>query len=1249
VSDIFEMGIGISFPEGEYTEEQFKDISEAVMQLQGRLSSLGASVSPAVDSLVYSAEGVSSSMAASLDAISAEGFAASFGQKLMGSMADAIAGTDVLQDHFMDLDAALSSLPDSSDALAEALQSIGTSIEGIPGSLDDLSMAGESLEIAMLEVGQAITEVGDAADYATDRLGPFDRAIRMISAEMAELKEHSPGITKAFEGFGGAPAMGDLASTMRDLEHNSHTMAVGLGMAGERAQYMRTEMLQLGATTQFSIGEITRLSQQLHRTGRGLDEFGVGAQQNMIALNDIFQVSGEDISRTERTVASFGGSLTDTLDDAAKFQKQFQVPGLFQSLPQVVDHAQQSVVQFGTAVVGSGQKVMGNVTKTAGVFAKGFGKTMAEAINDAQSAFDRFATVAKTSRRVFLGLESDFDPLQKAFMEVGVPLWQSSKIIEGATSDSETAVLGFVDATRSKLKQLEGSPMGERFLEQLRDELPPAVFEAVTSVERYRQLQEAATESQRRQQLASAAGTEAFEDLSNEMLNTTQELQKMWFNVKQLIGATLVQTGVMDGLKSAFGAAKDVFAAFASNVESFIRSEGFQAWAERIKPVVKVVGAGILTIGTAFGSLAGAVGSLMAGRKGLKMFGDALDGLTYKTGRMASAVKAKGPLGSGLKFMSSILTKASGAWHGLGGVISGVFTKIGPKLLKGIPVIGTVISAVDAVVTAFKDMGDVISDPTATGMEKFSAILRGTLKGVVTFFDNILLGIPGFIAGIFFPDMEKTFDEGFAGLLQSVSDFDLLDALSSAWDSTVSWLGSSLNSLGDWLLNDFGKMVGGLGKSVGGIIGGLVRSVLDLGWYALKQGLTLWPRMIMGLFDWIFSEGVSEGAESGFDKAKPGILEGAGKILAGLASGLVDWWIGLADGMLQPFNLSMGKVWYGLKAGGLEFIEAIVGKFTWFTTMAVEMGKAMMGSWEAAWGGIKLAAWTVIDSMIGGLIGSNGFITILISGVKKAFGLLASLPGDIGNTFAGFAKSAEDTEAKLATLRKETAAQIETEKQHVAEQTDLAGKLAAAREKAAAAEITATGGITDARKKAQSQYDSAESNLQNQLDFNKAVKDHKVGLEKVLSVREEGDRDAAAYKQLNSQAAAQAQDTYRDYIAETISSLSEGVSKGALTAEQAIQRLADAKVKGVKDAIAGAQRAQDEATGTTAGDVSKSALGDPGQFGVTPQMLKGLMVALNKGALERGKAVTVTLRGSDAITKEMAKKSAMSRLKNGNP
>lgn len=1192
------MGIGISFPEGEYTEEQFKDISEAVFQFKRSIEDLGGSADPALQSLIFATEAVGNSISDTLGAAGATGHAATFGRNLMAAFAESSAGTDQLSD-------AITSL-------------------------------GEEMEMTEAEMIRAQKAVDG-----------FDRSIDILSEDIETLNEQMPRLHRNLADFAGAPVQSDLASTLRDLEHASYTMAVGLGMGADRAQYMRTEMLQLGATTQFSIGEITRLSQELQQTGRGLDEFGVSAQQNMIALNDIFGVSGQEIARADKTMASFGGSLEDTLDQTTEFQAQFQVPGMFQALPQVIDHAQTSVVSFGKAVVGSGQAVMGNVTKQAGVFAKSYGKTIADAIGDATAAFDTFASAAKTNRRVFLGLESDFSPLQTAFMEIGVPLWESSRLIENAMSDSETAIFDFVSSTRKQLAAMEGSPMGDRFLEQLRDELPPAVMEAIESTERYSQMQQAVAEAQRRSSLESYAGKQAFEDLSNEMLNTTQELQKMWFNVKQLVGATLVQTGVMDALKSAFRGAKDVVGAFAGQLEGFIRSEGFQAWAERLKPVLGAVGTGVILLGTAFGSLAGAVTTMMAGRKGFKLFSEALEGLSYKTSKMAGLVKARGPLGSALRGLGKVVGPVAKGFSGLTGIVGGFARIIGPKLLKGIPVIGTVISAVDAVVTAFKDMGEVLSDPSSTGMEKFTAILRGTFKGVATFINNILLGIPGFIAGVFFPNMEKSFDEGFAGIFTSISNFSLTDALSGAWDSTVAWLRGAFNSLGDWMLNDFGKAVGGLGKSIGGILGGLLKTGLEFGWWLLKKQITLMPMLVMDAIDWLFSESVPEGAKKGFEKAQPGIMEGAGKILAGLASGLIDWWIGLADGMLQPFNQSMGKVWYGLKAGGLEFVEAVVGKFNWFITMASQGGNILTASWKNAWAGIKIAGLKMVDLLTGAFIGENGLITAVLGGFKEIFGLFASLP-KVGGFFTDLAQKAGNLEAGLVQIRENASAGLADAQEEIAKQADIHLQLARARQQADKAEAESITEIAKARAKAQAQYDKAEKNLESQLQFNEATKDFKIGLEKVIATREEGDKDAAAYHRLNSQAAEQAQSAYRDYISETISSLSAGVAKGAISVEEAIQRLADAKVKGVKDAIAGAQRAQDEATGKTAGDVAAGATLDMSKYAVTPQMLKGLMVALNKGALNRGQAVTVTLRGDGAVTREMARQTKIQRLKNGN-
>jgi hypothetical protein len=1126
----------------------------------------------------------------------------------------------------------------------EALEAAGVdaTFQQMARAASDLnnSMVFDSMEEALRGVPPAAEEATESLDNAARTLERFkghgvDKLLGLIKGRLWQIGEAAQEGQKWMEDFTGELAGGN--GSMVEFEDFAHKIAVGLGGAGERAQYLRSEIIQLGGATQFGVGEITRLAHGLHMAGAGLDEFGTKTQGNMIALAEVFNVAGEDIARTGKTMEIFGGSLGELLDETTAFQDGFGIPGAFQALPQVIDGAMEAFTEFGGSVTGGGKQIISDVMHMSGVYAKAFGKTMADAVSEAQQTYSRFANVTKTNRRVFLGLADDFDPLQKAFMEVGLGVHQSAKLAKDAQGD----VVGFVDTVRGKIAGM--NPWRKsRFLEQMRDELHPSVMNAIEDVDAFNKMLDAQADAAARTALNNIAGQRSFDELSTEMLNTTKELRTMWFNTKALIKATLVQTGVTDALKSAFRGAKDVLADFGAGLEEVVRSDEFQVWAERMKPILAGVGKAVLLVGGAFGSFAGAVGTLMAGRAGLKMFSKVSGSLTKNVGRLAEATGSRG-LGAAAKGMTGI---------------GKAFAFIGAKGAKIVPGLGQAIAAFSGVKTAVNDMGEVMGDPNATGMEKFEALTRGTIKGVGGAIDGMLLGLPSFILDKFFPDLERSFDQGFESLFGGVREFSLTEAISESWDSATTWLGNKIRNLDKFFhenLPDMRESMSSFGRNLGSALGGMI----ELGLTGVKAIVIDFPAWIGGQIMSAFSSGTKKAAK-GVEEGSSDIGGAFMGIFGSLQAMILDFGKGLVDGLVAPFHTSFDEMAVFAKmslnnvaVGALDMTASIIGGIFKFTSLFQSGMKVFTDSGDRGWAVFKLAGLEAFGAIIDTFLGSGGFVSKILEGFEKlafAFGM-----DDMMMSINEARKGMEGFSSSMTADAKVLSDQI-------ADEADLTKVWADAKTKANMAAAEGTKGILAQKKELEGYNNTLEDSLgglkkeretreTNATEARIWAKDRKKGLDAVFAAMEQR-ADFGGEGGLNSQGQAQARKSIRNTMDSAIAEISKGVRDGSLTTVQATKALAEAQRKGIDQAISGAKQAAEAATGKpgrTAGGAAAAAR-DTGRRGggLSSAQLTSLQRGLMKANGGGQQKVQVWLRGAGPLNKAIAKESAVKNFNQGN-
>ena len=861
------------------------------------------------------------------------------------------------------VDASLVTLRSSTKAAAEdALPSLQTAFRSATGAAHEMHMVltGRSLDDDILRV--------------TNLWGVFTGLVKNTVGWLGDAAAQIESLS----------FLGDLADPVLDFEDSTQKMAMGLGRTSEAAAQARQDIMGLVGSTQFAIGEFIQLDQGLSQVGKTVGDFSEETGSRMVELNQIFGVAGEDIGRMTVLTEQFGGSLGQTLDDATMFQKSFGLPGIFKELPGIVDFARESLIKYGAEVTGGSRSIMRNTQQMAGVYAKAFGKTISQAVSSAQETLGRFMGASRNFRRVFLGLESDFDPLTQAFQEANIPLMDTQKLLQSAQTD----VVGFATQTRKIIGGLDPWKRS-RFVEQLRDELPADMLALITDTEAYNAAVRNQSEAARRQAMLSAEGSAKFKDLSAGMLDTTKEMKAMWLNMKQLIKVTLVETGLVDVMRKVFERARDRLVDFNEGMQAFVQSDRFQGWVKTVQPFLISLGEKILVAGTAINEFGAKIGGVLGSLFGVGGFIGSVRAVEGVTGRTVPV----------LSRMADALAKVGGFFKMVAGRAFGAFKKFFP-----------VFNIVSSLKTAIVDMGEVLGDPNATGVEKFAAFMRGTFKGVGTFVNNLLLGIPGMVIKSFFPDLERQFDVGFANLFNRVSTFDLTAAMGKAWTNLTDWLAIKITNLDVWLakkLPDFSKAAQGLGRAIGGAIGGITAFLGPLlvdaaEFLAMKlfnpvywaTSIGQWARDVFGPS----SEGtkkIKDEASSGIGGAMLGVLTSVTQVVVDGLQGVIDGFLGAWGTSLEEVVLksklswaiiynSTAEVLTGLSTGFKNFVDMAIG-FTGDIVIGFLAGLAKIP------GGAK-KIWTRLGNMLSSVTNTLIIepINKLVTGAQQAFGTLLS-------------------------------------------------------------------------------------------------------------------------------------------------------------------------------------------------------------------------------------------------------------------
>lgn len=1139
-------------------------------------------------------------------------------------------------------------------------------------------------ELPMLP-GAIGPEAPKSIDKMATAIGDLAKETKPAVKELAkldeEVREKPKDAKKAVAGFGDfAKAIGHVANVVSDfankmrqgfaftkdaelLEVATIRMAVGLGEGWKRADQLRDSIVDLGTATGQNVHEITKMDAALVNAGMTFTNFSTDTQKAIISLGHNYGLTGEQIATTATTLDTFGQDLGNVLGDAVRFQKGFKLPGVFEQLPGIVNFARDSFLSFSDKIVGSGADIVKTAMHTSGVFAKAFGTTMADATKRAEQAMSRFAESAQQDQDVFLGLGTEFSGLTMSLMQAGVPIQRAMDLTKEGFTDTVEAAKHY----REVLDKMPNRFMKDRFMRQLQKELPRDVFALVKDTKLLQKTLADRGKAADIEKTWNQAGVGVFNDMTTTLQSATAELREMFNNVVEVGKAIGGQIGKMLGLDEMFKGATDTFKDFNKSILAFVKSERFTKWMETIKPYVVSIGKVLLPIGTLIGGIGGAIGSLWSGTKVVTK------GFTLAEKPIAFLAKMFPRLGKGVNFLLTPLK---------------VLGKFAGKLVSKAFGIGLLIDGFNAFKTAILDMGEVLGDPNATGMEKFEAIARGLIKGVGKFIDGALLGIPSWLLSKFFPDMEKSFDRGIAGIFDTLGEW-FGDGPGGIFDTVGGWV----SRLGDYLAShipDLAAFTKSFGKALGQVLAfmaktsvkGLKFIFIDLPIKIMKAEVGLIVSAVKSLF--------SKSADAGADAVKESFtLDKFLKTLGTRLSPITDFMVGLGEGIAGSFGTSLKAVglrfkilWetvkYGAESAGDWIYDAFANNWDrmqngmskfggllkkFFTVSIPSTAEQAMvlviGSWNSGFAAMKVVAYEMIAGVakafsdlattaIDKLKSVADALPDMTPGIKDLRAKLDSAKATVGGLASSFTDMTTQAKADLANSLVGTAQKIKAIEDKATAEKAAIDEVTNAVSKQLAAEIAAREAVSAKNREAHreklvqlnSEFAQETRNVEQQqqraTDARRFAKEARKFEEGTI---EQFTKSGKAQKMWGAEGVDAASKVITDRTEKLVASLTEDVKKGSISVEEARKRLDDDRFRTLKAGEVAGQEAYKKTTGVAAGATAARAGGGPAPGGMSDEAVKQLMENINRGGGRGSNRVTVTLNGGDAVSRALVSKS----------
>jgi len=1044
-----------------------------------------------------------------------------------------------------------------------------------------------------------------------------------------------------------------------ELEHVTQRMAASMGTGQTQAAALRSEIFSLAETTKFGVMDIAGLQGAFVATGRTLDTFSDSTQQAFVHLSSTFDVAAEEMARASTEANLLGSDFGTLLGSATTFTKKFGLPGMFQALPELIGESRRTVMKFSESVVGSGRQVVATSMSVATAFAKTFGVSVQDALWRATNALDKLRSSSQQDADVFLGLSDGFSELTKSIMQSGVGIERSMNLVNRAGKGD----LGSLGELASIAERMPSRLMRDRFMRQLQKELPEDFYALVQDTKALQEALNMQAAAEDFEESVGGAGVRSFLALGDSMRETTISARDMFNNVMDLGKAVLSESGVLGVFQDALAGSAETFKDWAFSIRQFMKSERFREFVDDVRPPLGALARTFLTFGTAVTT----VSALVGGATGFSVLGTSLT----KLGTMVPS------LGRVFGTLGGALSRVGGAF---GFVAQGAL-----KLIGRAGPLGLIYAGFQGVRTAVSEMGAVLGDPNATGIEKFEALLLGLGKGIGKTFDTILLGIPSKIASVFFPDLERRFERGVEGIFKSSGGPSLWERAKSAifgWTSQVGkWLGEMTPRIMEWGRN--------FGKDVGSVVGGALRDFIPIWWDGVKTVFaTLHPAS--WIYKWLTSDDVVSATESGGQEAGGNlgwsILESTVAALSPIGDFVLELAQGAASGFLGAFGLNFeafnllvlssltrvgnwfSETWTTVSAiwklyvvnpikQGLDNIEFWFEKQTTNAGFMLEkLGEMISTNFSLAWASTKATAFT----MAGDIANKFGEMTTAI--IDQLSRLVSAFPSN----FPGIQKLTDSLNAARASTSSlgeslhESAAQANEEYFNLTNQSEKRIDAIEAERKANVDGIDAAWRANARLYKQQEADTITQANFDRrknaaevaELDeqFNRAVALHAQEQQRATDARRAGKiaksildetlqalGEDATRLRATDQSARIASNDLQTFMREQSDMVAKEVARGAITSEQAADRLKEIAARALSES-------KQKLRAKEAAEVASAARGpERTPTGVTrdasAQMWKNI-----RAELGRRQDVNVTLSGDGELSRAIARTSKVRRV-----
>ena len=841
----------------------------------------------------------------------------------------------------------LAGTPASMDAAAKDARTMHEEICGVVVCAENIDLALQKAAKSAGNLGQGMSQIPDKAMSAGEHFGRVGAAADMLENSGSKLRH-------------------EMVRTYRRM-----------GDTSEAADLMAASVLRTANANMVSVESVSALNTRLAGAAISMGDLTGSAEENlntMVMMTESYGLTQDQVRDLAGSMKVTGNSLTDLAGVAVQFEKDFRVPGIINTLPEATEAAIAAQGQFGSVVGKSSRDISVNIMRMSGTYARALGVTAAEAANKARTTFMKFTGEVSSFEDIFLGLADDFTPLQTAFLETGISMEDMEDLMrKGATAPGEFA---------EEVKRIRDSmdpQMGQRFFKQVLRNTDEATQRLLTQENAAAAANEATAGAGAEPENPSAV----FNEIAKSMRENAVDAKRM---KDALVGAGEELTrlagdeGVMRGLNNVSGVMQGVNEGLIGTYEEVRKNkEQFEAYTGVIEGATTAL-VGFNEAGKAFGKIFDISGTLILGVvSGISLLWKPVSFLITKFKEWRALT---GSAGTGAAKSAAGVSKFGGAFKFVGKMIGKIALPI-----------AVAIAAFDGIVDAVKGVGDVLSDPSKTGWDKFNGVVMAILHGVWVGIDSFLLGIP------------QMFVDGFMNIGQRVDT----EGSESFGKAVGNILGKGLQLIKDGLLLYWDYLKWFWGTAVPATI----KAAFTLEFWGdlisrVSSGFVALGDNILGFFKGI-GVGILESFGMTTDSA-----EAEMDVLAktfGVVGAQITMFF--AEAFSNIIQLA-GYAWHGMKEGffavrgalfiaGASIADAMAGNFTGIQSVALSVFKVMIdGLKVVADGAIETAR--AVASALGNVPGMGAISASIIAGIDTA----QLAVDDLSSSITGMISGAEE-------------------------------------------------------------------------------------------------------------------------------------------------------------------------------------------------------------------------------------------------